>query len=176
MKLIFSVLTVCSLASAQSARPAKPSQTNSAAIKLGDAQSRKGEASLKPDVVHTSADASTPVPVTSAKYEYYTNVTIPAGQSVNLDSMLDYSSSDTVAVTVRSTKSDIASLLGTAFFTVPNATEYFTQDAFLGNNFFFNNTGGYVFQVCGPQFRLTLQNSGTSTMTLSSVLVYTHVL
>ncbi len=176
MKLLLSALAICSLAGAQSARPAKTLSTNLSVVRLSDPQASKGQASIKPDLIRPSADAPTPVPATSAKYEYYTNVIIPANQSVNLDSALDYSSSDTVAVTVRSAKADIANLIGTAYFTVPNATEYFTQDVFSGQNFNYSNTGGAVFTVCGPQFRLTLQNLSTATITLTSVLVYTHIL
>ncbi len=176
MKLLLSVLTICSLADAQSARPAKMLAANSSAVRLTDPQASKGQASIKPDLIRPSADAATPAPATSAKYEYYTNVTIPAGQSINLDSALDYSSSDTIAVTVRSAKADIANLVGTGYFTVPTATEYFTQEAFSGQNFNYSNTGGASFTVCGPQFRLTLQNQSTATITLSSVLVYTHIL
>ena len=112
---------------------------------------------------------------TKAKYDYFTSVTIPAGQAISLDSTVDYSSSDTVRVTVRSAASDLLNLVGTAYFTVPNATEFVTQEVMLGTDFFYANSGGATFQVCGPQFRLTLRNTGTTTMTLTSVLIYTHV-
>ncbi len=112
---------------------------------------------------------------TKAKYDYFTTVTIPAGQSVSLDSTIDYSSSDTLRVTVRSAASDLFNLIGTAYFTVPNANEFVTQEVMLGTDFFYANSGGATFQVCGPQFRLTLRNTGTTTMTLTSVLIYTHV-
>lgn len=164
MKTLLFTLTLGALAGAQSRLPAKTAET----------QTPQSTPSLKPNVVRAAADTLA-VPLTSAKYEYYTNVTIPAGQSVNLDSTIDYSASGTISVTLRSTKSDIAALLGTAFFTVPDATEYVTQEAFLGSDFFYNNSGGATFQVCGPKFRLTLQNISNASIMLSSVLVYTHV-
>ena len=173
MKTLSILLALCTLAAAQSRVPRKPVDPLFSGSRTADVQTRQSAPSLKPNVVRTAAEA--PAPLTSAKYEYYANVTIPAGQSVNLDSTIDYSSSDTISVTLRSTKSDIAALLGTAFFIVPTATEYVTQEAFLGSNFFYNNSGGATFQVCGPQFRLTLQNLSNASMTLSSVLVYTHV-
>ena len=145
--------------------------------KLEAAGSRPGAARVAPIASRATTSAATGSgPATSAKYEYSTNVIIPAGQTVNLDSALDYSSSDTIRVTVRSMNTDLLALLGTAYFTVPNATEFVTQEAFLGSDFFYSNSGGATFQVCGPQFRLALRNTGTTTMTLSSVLIYTHVL
>ena len=145
--------------------------------KLEAAVARPGAVRIAPTASNAGTNATNTgsVPATSAKYEYYTNVVIPAGQTVNLDSSLDYSSSDTIRVTVRSTNTDLLALLGTSYFAVPNATEFVTQEAFLGSDFFYSNSGGATFQVCGPQFRLTLGNTGTTTMTLSSVLIYTHV-
>lgn len=146
--------------------------------RLEAAVARPGSTRFAPSSTSPATNAATngSIPATSAKYEYYSNVVIPAGQTVNLDSSLDYSSSDTIRVTVRSTNTDLPALLGTSYFTVPNANEYLTQEAFLGSDFFYSNSGGATFQVCGPQFRLALRNTGTATMTLSSVLIYTHVL
>jgi len=174
MKILQITLALCTPCAAQSRLPRKPVDPQLSNTRMADVQTRQDIPSLKPSVVHTATDTPA-APLTSAKYEYYTNVTIPSGQSVNLDSTIDYSSSGTISSTLRSAKSDIASLLGTAFFTVPNALEYVTQEAFLGSNFFSNNSGGATVQVCGPQFRLTLQNLGSNSMTPSSVLVYTHV-
>jgi len=132
----------------------------------------------KPVKASTTPGSSTSsnAPLSSASYESFSNVAIPAGQSVNLDSTLDYSSSDTVRVTIRSSNPDLLHLIGTAYFTVPNATEFVTQEVMLGTDFNYSNSGGTTFQVCGSQFRLALQNTGTSTMTLSTIVIYTHVL
>ena len=150
-------LACSSLVLGQSARLAKPADAPS---------------SVKPAAV---SSATPTTPLTSAKWDYFTSVTIPAGQTVNLDSTIDFSSSDTVRVTVRSAGTDLLNLLGTAYFTVPNATEFITQEVMLGSDFFYSNSGGASFQVCGPQFRLALRNLGTTTLTLTSVLMYTRV-
>ena len=150
-------LACCSLAFAQSGKPVKLADTSVA---------------VKP----AAASSTTPTtPLTSAKWDYFTSVTIPAGQTVNLESTIDFSSSDIVRVTVRSAGTDLLNLLGTAYFTVPNATEFVTQEVMLGSDFFYSNSGGAGFQVCGPQFRLALRNLGSTTLTLTSVLIYTRV-
>jgi hypothetical protein len=172
MKTSLLLLLISSLAVAQTARTTPVTDVRA---RPEAAVSRPGVARIAPSAT-SSTNAATSVPATTAKYEYYTNVVIAAGQTVNLDSALDYSSSDTVRVTVRSANNDLLALLGTAYFTVPNVTEFLTQEAFLGSDFFYSNSGGATFQVCGPQFRLALRNNGTTTMTLSSVLVYTHIL
>lgn len=156
MKHLLLLFTCSLIAFAQSTKPA-------------DAPVHK-DAIKRRDVTNTNANA-----LTQSKWDYFTSVTIPAGQTVNLDSTLDYSSSDTVRVTLRSATTDLANLLGTAYFTVPNATEFVTQEVFVGTDFFYSNSRGVTFQVAGPQFRLALRNTGSTTMTLTSVLIYTHI-
>jgi hypothetical protein len=111
--------------------------------------------------------------ITFANWEYYTNMTIPANGSIFLDSGTDYSSANTLQITVRSTGSDIASLAIAPTWSVPGAPSYNVGTVAVGSDFFFNNTGGASFAVAGKQLRTFLYNTGPTTMTLSSVIVYT---
>lgn len=112
--------------------------------------------------------------ITFANWEYYTNVTIPANSSIFLDSETDYSSATALQVTVRSAASDAANLAISPTWSVPGASSYNVgSNVVFGSDFFFNNTGGGSFPVAGKQLRTFLYNIGTTTITLSSVIVFT---
>jgi hypothetical protein len=56
--------------------------------------------------------------------EVFTDVTIGPGQSVALDSGLDYSNADMVRVSIRSTTPDLANLQVEAYWSAPDADYY----------------------------------------------------
>jgi hypothetical protein len=111
--------------------------------------------------------------------EVFENVVIAAGKTVSLPSALDYSSANTVAVTVLCIIcSSAATALGTAGlvlqarWTVPDAQSFVTAESKAATAFTYSDSGGAVFNVYGPQFRLALQNKGTQTIALQQVTIF----
>jgi hypothetical protein len=111
--------------------------------------------------------------------EVFEGLVIAAGKTITLDSALDYSSSDTVAVSVlciicstASTSLGNSGLVLQARWTVPDAGAYVTTENRLATAFPYSDSGGAVFNVYGPQFRLVLQNRGTQTIALQQVTIF----
>jgi hypothetical protein len=107
----------------------------------------------------------------------FQDVVIPAGKNVMIESLLDYSSSSTVAVAVLcnacTTKATSLSSLGLvleARWLPLNATsDTATQNS---STFAYTDAGGAVFNVYAEQFNLEIQNKGTTTITLDQVSIF----
>ena len=144
--------------------------------------SLKSEAGLKPALskvrprTSSSPQASSSPQVSSSYWEYWTDVTIQAGGYINLDSDLDYSSSDTVRMTLRSSSGDLSKAVFAAYWSVPQLQYYSGADVVSGRDFSYTNAGGATLNTYGNQFRLQVINNGTTSITLSQVLLFTRVM
>jgi hypothetical protein len=107
--------------------------------------------------------------------EVWRDITIGPAQSVNLDSDISFYSSDTVRVSIRSRNSDLPNLEMNAYWAVPQALYWSVADVVTGEKFPYDNVGGVVFNTYGSQFRLRLTNTGSSTMYLAQVVIFTRV-
>ena len=115
----------------------------------------------------------------TATSEVFENVIVAAGKTVSLDSTLDYSAGSTVAITVLCnicttalTALANAGLVLQARWTVPNAASYGTAESKAASTFPYTDSGGAIFNVYGPQFRLSLQNKGIQTIALQQVTIF----
>lgn len=111
--------------------------------------------------------------------EVFRNVGIGAGQSVWLDSALDYSQANTVAVallcttcTSASTSLTSSGLVLEAFWSVPDADQYSVAENAAAGKFLYLDSGGAVFQVYGPEFRLKLRNLGNKGITIQQITLF----
>jgi hypothetical protein len=112
-----------------------------------------------------------------AAFEIHRNIVIAAGKSVVLESELDFSSSDKVMVTFRCTTCDsqsnsMANMQASAAWSVPRADSFSATEMKAGSTFPYFDSGGVVFQVYGPQFRLILRNKGAQAMIVQQVTVF----
>jgi hypothetical protein len=141
-------------------------------------------------VMEKSAESSGPLvrptPRTTARdaasvaiSEVFEDLVIAAGKSITLDSGLDYSSSDSVAVSVlciicstASTSLGNSGLVLQARWTVADANSYVATENRAATTFPYSDSGGAVFNVFGPQFRLVLQNRGTQTIAIQQVTIF----
>jgi hypothetical protein len=105
-------------------------------------------------------------------WEVWRDVTIAAGQSVNLDSDMSFYTSDTARVSIRSRNSDLPNLVLNAYWAVPQALYWSVADVVRGEGLAYTNVGGAIFKTYGSQFRLRLTNTGSATMYLSQVVVF----
>jgi hypothetical protein len=118
----------------------------------------------------TGARAAT---LSVANSEVFRNITIQPGQSVTVDSTLDYTATDRVSVTFRAASNvDLSVLEIDAYWAVPNADSYSVAEYDSGTNFPYLNVGGTIFNVYGNQFRMLLSNTGKTAITLQQVTVY----
>ncbi len=108
----------------------------------------------------------------SSLWEYWVNLTIPAGGSLDLDSDIDFSYSENVRVTVRSDFGNLAEVTLGAYWTVPPAPFFNVADVVNGNTFYYRNVGGATFNTYGNWFRLRITNNGGSAVTLRQVLMF----
>jgi len=104
--------------------------------------------------------------------EVFTDLTIGPGQSINIDSGLDYANTDIVRVSIRSANADLNNLQLESYWSVPTADLYNATEAMDGSTFVFGNVGGAQFCVYGNQFRLVLTNTGSSTINLMQVMLF----
>jgi hypothetical protein len=112
-----------------------------------------------------------------SSWEYWNNLTIQPGGWVNLDSSLDYSSSDSAKVTVLSVNgADLRDLVASAFWTVPALRFFNAADVFTGAGSYYSDARAFTFPIYGSQFRLRLTNHGTSAVTLAQVLIFTRAI
>jgi hypothetical protein len=135
----------------------------------------KGTASPKPDRRPSRAGPRTlSSSYASSLWEYWVNLTIPAGSSLDLDSDLDFSYSDNVRVTIRSSDSgDLSDVVLDAYWTVPQAPFFNLADVVKGDTFYYRNVGGATFNTYGSRFRLRIINNGATAVTLRQVLMFT---
>jgi hypothetical protein len=140
----------------------------------GGSSSRKSEGSyVAPS--KTEPRSSAWLKDTFPQWEWWTNVTISPGSSVNLDARFDYSTTDTVRVTIRSTGPDLGSFVMSAYWAVPQLSLYAVADVIAGTSFPYSNAGGATFNTYGSQFRLQVTNNGANPITLAQVLVLARV-
>jgi hypothetical protein len=126
-------------------------------------------------IARASGTAADDAPIS----EVFENVVIAAGKTVSLYSELDYSSAGTVAVTVSciicstaATSLGNSGLVLQARWTVPDAQSFVTAESKSATAFTYSDSGGAIFNVYGPQFRLALQNKGTQTIGLQQVTIF----
>ncbi len=108
----------------------------------------------------------------SALWEYWVNLMIPAGSSLDLDADLDFSYSENVRVTVRSDGGSLADVALAAYWTMPQAPFFSVADVVRGDTFYYRNVGGATFNTYGSWFRLRIINNGASAVTLRQVLMF----
>lgn len=111
--------------------------------------------------------------------EVFQNILIDAGQSIPIDSTLDYSSAATVAVTIYCTVcSTGATSLGNsglvlqATWLVANAATYVATETKSATTFPYWDAGGGLFTVYGSQFRLNLQNKGSQPIAVQQLTIF----
>jgi hypothetical protein len=149
----------------QRAQTPPPDEESATALKA--ATSLKARAKARPNVA-----APTPKSSSYADWDVWRNITIGAGQSVNLDSDIYYANADTARVSIRSRNNDLPSIVVSAYWAVPEAEFYNVTDIVNGGTFPYRNVGGATFSTYGSQLRLRLTNNGTSTMSLAQVIVF----
>ncbi len=108
----------------------------------------------------------------SPLWEYWVNVTIAAGSSLDLNSAMDFSYADSVRVTVRCSDGSLADVVLGAYWSVPRAPLFNVADVVRGDTFYYRNVGGATFNTYGSQFRLRIINNGVTGITLSQVLLF----
>ena len=109
-----------------------------------------------------------------SQWEYWTNVTIPASSWVILDSQLDYSTADTVRMTIRSTKANLDNVTVAAYWAIPEVPYYGIADVLEGSKFVYLDAGGATLNTYGSHFRIQVINNSRSAITLSQVLLFTR--
>lgn len=112
---------------------------------------------------------------TEGKWEVFKDITVDAGKSVVLDSRIDYSSLDKVAVAVRSASdslSDLEDLILQTFWSVPDADYFSAAEIKFGRTFPFTNSGSVLFGVYGSEFRLILRNEGGLSLKVGQLLIF----
>lgn len=115
----------------------------------------------------------------STNSEVFRKVVIPAGQIVALDSSLDYSSAVSVAVTLQcpmcttgATSLGVSGLVVQAYWAVPDGDLFTVAENKAASSFVYWDSGGAIFQVYGPLFRLGLQNKGNQGIMVEQVTIF----
>jgi|SRR5947209_6333151 len=109
--------------------------------------------------------------------EFWTGVIIPPGGSINFDSSLDYSSSDSVRVTVLSANGDdLSEMVASAFWSIPALRFFNAAEVVTGEGSFYSDARFASFKVYGSEFRLRLTNRGAFPITLAQILIYTRAI
>jgi hypothetical protein len=164
----FTISTLCLALLAAPCSAQKPRAVD------GESSSRKSDGSSVAPSKTEARNGAFPQN-TFPQWEWWTNVTIPPGSSVNLDAQFDYSTTDTVRVTIRSVGSDLGNFVMSAYWTVPQVSLYGVADVVAGTSFPYSNAGGATFNTYGRWFRLQVTNNGTNPITLTQVLVFSRV-
>jgi hypothetical protein len=168
------ILGVVLLGAAGWSQSSKSADDAAAALKTDLA---KGTSSPKPDRHSSLPGSRTPImSYSSSLWEYWVNLTIPAGGSLDLDSVMDFSYSDSVRVTVRCGNGNLADVVLGAYWSVPFAPLFNVADVVNADTFYYRNVGGATFNTYGSQFRLRIINNGVSGVTLSQVLMFARLL
>jgi hypothetical protein len=117
----------------------------------------------------------------AANSEVFQNIVIAAGKSVSINSTLDYTAANTVAVTVQCTicTTLATSLTGSglmlqASWSVPNAGSFAVAENKSASTFPYWDAGAALFNTYGSQFRLILQNTGSGTIAIQQVTLFSH--
>jgi hypothetical protein len=110
--------------------------------------------------------------LSSPNWEYWVNLTLPAGGWLDLDSAIEFSYSDNVRVTVRCSDGSLTNVELAAYWTVPRAPLFNVADVVRGDSFYYWNVGGATFRTYGTRFRLRIINNGFTGITLSQVLLF----
>ena len=168
-----SVLFLGLLADPSVAQAAKAADDDNASIKSTGVSSGQSTGATPAVKIQPRSDGSPQA--TFSQWEWWTNFTIPAGGTVNLDSQLDYSTTDTVRVTIRSAGSDLGKVALAAYWAIPDVPFYGVADVVGGNTLPYSDAGGATFNTYGSQFRLRLINNGNSAVTISQVLMFSRV-
>ena len=168
------VLGVGLLGAAGWSQSSKSADDAEAALKT---ELANGTSSPKPDRHSSLPGSRTLSPSYSSSFwEYWVNLTIPAGGSLDLDSAMDFSYSDNVRVTVRCSNGNLADVVLGAYWSVPLAPLFNVADVIKGDAFYYRNVGGATFNTYGSQFRLRIINNGVTGVTLSQVLMFARTL
>ena len=168
---VFGVVLLGAAGWSQSAKSADDAE---AALKHG---LDKDTSAPKPDPQASLPSSRTLTPYyASSSWEYRVNLTIPAGGSLDLDSVLNFSYSDSVRVTVRCSNGSLADVVLGAYWSVPFAPLFNVADVVTGDTFYYRNVGGATFKTYGSQFRLRIINNGVTGVTLSQVLMFVRTL
>ena len=154
-------------------RPGTPLAPEAASVATEKSAGRSDPAVILPGKPVASAA------VTTTSSEVFQNVVIAAGQTYPILSTMDYSSADTVAVTVEctlctTTATSLASsgLILQAGWTVPNAVSYVVAENKAATAFLYTDVGSALFNVYGTQFKLILQNKGTASIAIQQVTLF----
>ena len=123
----------------------------------------------------TPADTS----ATTVNSEVFESIIIAAGKSYTVSSAMDYTASNTVAVTVQcivcstsGTSLGSSGLILQASWFVPNAQSYVVAENKAATAFAYTDAGSALFNVYGGQFRLILQNKGTASIAIQQVTLF----
>ena len=168
------VLGVVLLSAAGWSQSSKSDDNAEAALKTDLA---KSTLSPTPDRHSSLPGSRTLMPsYSSSLWNYWVNLTIPAGGYLDLDPAMDFSYTDSVRVTVRCSNGSLADVVLGAYWSVPLAPLFNVADVVKGDIFPYRNVGGAIFNTYGSQFRLRIINNGVTGITLSQVLMFARIL
>jgi hypothetical protein len=117
---------------------------------------------------HHAADGTTDGASTG---ELFQNVTVQPSKPTVLESALDYSKLDKVAVSLTS-DADLTNLTIQAQWSFPEAEHWAVVETKSGRTFPFSNTGGAVFQTYGSLFRLVLRSSSDAPLEIQQITLF----
>ncbi len=125
-------------------------------------------------LVAATAIAADPEP---PNYEIFKNIQIAAGRSTFLDSTVDFSSVDRVAVLVRctvcsTTNKQLDNITFQSYWFVPDSDLPTQTETKLGSAFSAPDSGGFFFQVFGSQLRIVLLNKSNQTVFIQQIVVF----
>ena len=110
-----------------------------------------------------------------SNWQVWSEVTIPAGQTVNFDSSINFGSSEDVRITIRAQSgSDMKDMLFYPYWSNPDAQFWNISQLIKGSEFTFANAGGFVSQTFGSQFRLAVFNNGSAAITLRELVIHSR--
>lgn len=118
---------------------------------------------------------------TAVNSEVYQNVVIAAGKNVIIQSSLDYSSSNTVAVailcrtctTVTTSLGALGLVLEARWQTLDASYDVATENK-AASALAYWDAGGALFNVYAELFNLELQNTGSTSITIDQVTIFSH--
>jgi hypothetical protein len=157
------------LALALPSRAQKPKTVDSEAASIKSTAASPAVSKVQPRAQTSSPQDS------FNQWEFWNNITIPAGAAINLDSQLDYSTTDTVRVTFRSAGADLGNLVVSAYWAIPQVDLFGVAEVVAGNSFPYLNAGGATFNTYGSILRVQVKNTGNAPMVLAQVLAFARV-
>src|SRR5262245_51147668 len=162
--IVLSVIFLGAAGWSQSSKPADDADAAKTDLTKGTSNPKDRRSSQAPRTLNSS--------YSSSLWEYWINLTIPAGGSVDLDSDINFSYSENVRVTIRSDSGNLADVVLAAYWTVPQAPFFNVAEVVKGDTFYYRNAGGATFNTYGSRFRLRIINNGDSAVTLRQVLIF----